>query len=268
MGRDPRYSAELGALLPALLIALTAAGAAAQEVRETGHEDQSGLGLALLFAMPRGEFANYIDPSLGLGAYLHVDFSEHTPLGLRFDGSMVYYGSQTRHRPLYATGPRGFTAMSQVDVTTRNRIGSFFVGPQLTFQSGAVRPFVHAGVGFSYFWTGTDWEHPYYDDDCDCDEWDEEDCGDDLYDTLDLDLFFEGGTEYDDWTAAWTLGGGVSIALGRSASLYLALQYMDNGRVSYLREGSIIDGPDGYYSFTPIESEADLFVLQFGFSLH
>jgi opacity protein-like surface antigen len=259
MGRAPLHTARIAASLLGLLIAHLVAGAHVQ-AQGRRSDNHSGLGLGLLFAMPRGEFAVHADPSLGLGTYLQVDFGGRSHVGLRLDGSMVYYGSETTTQS-FSTGP-GITEYG--DVTIRNRIGSFFIGPQLTFGSGGVRPYIHAGVGLSYFWTGTDFDDPYYE--CDDYGWNG-DCEGDFYDALDLDLFFEGETDYSRWTSAWTAGGGVSVALGGAFSLYFALQYMNNGRVSYLREGAIVDHGDGYYSFTPIESDANLLVAQFGFAI-
>lgn len=235
----------------------------AQDFQGRESSDRSGLGLGLLYAQPLGEFGYRVDESLGAGAFLHFDVGDNGGLGLRLDGSMVYYGSQTRSQSLAA--PPGY--IDSEDMTIRNRIGSFFLGPQMTFGSGDVRPYVHVGAGFSYFWTGTDWDDSYYGYDCEVWE-DEEYCDQGFFDVMgDLAMFFEGDTEYSEWTGAWTAGGGVSIRLGGSFDLYFALQYVNNGRVSYLTEGAIVDRGDGYYSFTPVESEANLMLAQFGIAI-
>lgn len=260
MGRAALHRALIAANLPALLVA-TAVGAQDFGGRSSGN--QTGLGLGIMLAQPLGEFGYYVDESMGLGTFLNLDVGDDGALGLRFDGSMVYYGSETRSQSV-AIG-RGYVDYEKV--TIRNRIGSFFVGPQLTLASGDVRPFVHAGAGFSYFWTGMDWGDPYYEDEC----WDyEEDdyCDDDFADVMgSLAMFFEGDTEHSRWTTAWTAGGGFSVRLGGSLNLYFALQYVNNGRVSYLPEGAIVDEGDGYYSFAPVESDANLVFAQFGLSI-
>lgn len=246
-----------------LLFLVLAATSVAQDFEGRRSGDQSGLGLGVMFAQPLGEFGYYVDESLGLNAFLHFDVGDNGGLGVRFDGSMVYYGSQTRSQS-FVEWP-GYIGYE--DLTIRNRIGSLFVGPQLTFGSGDVRPYLHVGAGFSYFWTGTDWDDSYCGS-CayDCEVWEEEEyCDHDLFDVVgDLDMFFEGETEHSQWTTAWTAGGGVSVRLGGSFNLYLALQYVNNGRVSYLTEGAIVDLGDGYYSFTPVESDANLLFAQFG----
>jgi hypothetical protein len=153
------------------------------------------------------------------------------------------------------------------EVTIRNRIGSFFVGPQMTFGSGDVQPYLHVGAGFSYFWTGTDWDDSYYGYECEAWE-DAEYCDRDFFDVLgDVNLFFEGDTEHAHWTGAWTTGGGVTVRLGGSLNFYFGVQYVNNGRVSYLTEGAIADLGDGYYSFTPVESDANLLFAQFGIAI-
>jgi opacity protein-like surface antigen len=245
-----------------LLFLVLAATSVAQDFEGRRSGDQSGLGLGVMFAQPLGEFRYYVDESLGLNAFLHFDVGDNGALGLRLDGSMVYYGSQTRSQSL-ASGP-GY--IDYEEVTIRNRIGSFFIGPQMTFGSGDVRPYLHVGAGFSYFWTGSDWDDSYDDY---CEEWeDHEDCGYGFFDVMgDLDMFFEGDTEHSQWTGAWTAGGGVSVRLAGSLNLYLALQYVNNGRVAYLPQGAIFDHGDGYYSFTPVESDANLLFAQFGIAI-
>ncbi|MGD2154264.1 MAG: hypothetical protein PVG79_13420 [Gemmatimonadales bacterium] len=260
MGRVQLRRVFVAVSLPGLLLALVATDTGAQDFEGRRSRDQTGLGLALMFAQPLGEFGYYVDESLGLGAFLHFDVGRNGALGLRLDGSMVYHGSQTQTRS-FAVGPG---IVDFAEVTVRNRIGSFFVGPQMTLSTGDVRPYLHAGAGFSYFWTGTDWR-----DSCDCYGWEDHGCCDhDLFDVMgDLAMFFEGETEHSHWTAAWTAGGGVAVSLGRGLDLYLAVQYVNNGRVSYLPEGAIIDHGNGYYSFTPVESDGNLLLAQFGITI-
>lgn len=245
------------------LFLVLAATSVAQDFEGRRSGDRSGLGLGVMVARPLGEFGYYVDESMGLGAFLHFDVGDNGALGLRLDGSMVYYGSQTRSQSL-AAGP-GY--IDYEEVTIRNRIGSFFVGPQMTFGSGNVRPYLHVGAGFSYFWTGTDWDDSYYGYECEVWE-DEEYCDDSFFDVMgNIAMFFEGETEHSQWTAALTAGGGVSVKLAGSLNLYFALQYVNHGRVSYLTEGAIVDHGDGYYSFTPVESDANLLFAQFGIAI-
>jgi hypothetical protein len=198
------------------------------------------VGLYLLGAQPLDEFEDYVGTSPGFGGYLAVNVDRRSPVALRLDGSLIIYGSETVHRPFSRTIPFVF-----VDVTTDNIIGSLFLGPQLTAGSGRLRLYSHAGLGFSYFGTRTSIE----------------DEGD----------FYHHGTiasstHYDDWALAWTGGGGMAVGLSRRVFLDLSAQYINNGRVSYLREGSIQESPDGSIWFVPIESSANLLVMKFGVS--
>ncbi len=66
------------------------------------------------------------------------------------------------------------------------------------------------------------------------------------------------------------MGGGLQIRLGGSRQvlfLDLGARYWHNGRVRYLKEGSIQDNADGTLSFTPIESEANLWLIHLGLSV-
>jgi hypothetical protein len=50
----------------------------------------------------------------------------------------------------------------------------------------------------------------------------------------------------------------------RPVSLELGVTFVRNGAVNYLREGDIVDNPDGTYSFNPVRSETNLFLLHAG----
>ncbi len=264
MSQASLLSASAAALLPGLLIAALAASAGAQELGDGSRGGGLGLGLGVVIGLPQGAFGRNVDPSFGLGASLFFDLGAHTDLGLRIDGSMVYYGSETQDKQLVVHLPGLFTDVHNIDVTTRNRIGSLLAGPQLTFEVGDVRPYLHLGAGFSYFWTGVDYELPWEDDDHQCEDWDDDGQCDEDIDFGKLALFFEGETLYDHWAFAWTAGGGVDVVLSRSVTLFLGAQWLENGRVRYLREGDVREHPDGSYSFTPVESSANLLLLQIG----
>src|SRR6266571_2850091 len=65
-------------------------------------------------------------------------------------------------------------------------------------------------------------------------------------------------------------GGGLLIDLSRGrhpVSLDLGASYVRNGQVSYLREGSIVENPDGSFTLQPVRSDANLVVLQAGVSI-
>lgn len=196
-----------------------------------------GLGLAV----PVGEFENYVGVGGGFGGFFLYNFAPAGLLGLRADFAYVVYASETRRRPLSPTVP-----FIDVDVTTRNQIVWLDLGPQLTFQTRFVRPYANATIGFSYFSTSSSVRGSGSSED------------------------FAQTTNFDDLTFAWQTGTGLWITLSRGARPVLldaSVRYVGNGRVRYLREGSIEENADGTISFEPIESETNLMWIQVGVSI-
>ncbi|HVE78584.1 MAG TPA: hypothetical protein VNA89_06975, partial [Gemmatimonadaceae bacterium] len=201
-------------------------------------------GLTLIVTQPVGEFRQYVGESVGLGGHALVGLVPNRALSLRVDGDVVQYGRQTRS--LYVGGWSGVP----LEEVTTNNIGSLLVGPQLAVPVGPVRPYVHGGIGFAYFNTGTKVE-----------------CGgcSDQYD----DGSIWNRTHLGDITLSYGGGGGIAFALGRGTdpvTLDLGARYQHNGNARYLRKGSIVDGTTGP-TFTPIESEANYLVYRLGVSV-
>ena len=193
------------------------------------------LGGAFLMGFPVGEFKNFVDASAGFG--LHA-LGQSGVFGLRIDGSIISYGSETRRQPLSQT-----VRFITVDVTTENYIGSLFIGPQLSAPRGDLRPYLNAGIGFSYFATLSA-----------------------VSGTSDGGAFAH-TVNFDDFTFAAAAGGGLLIHLSKTVFLDLSGRYMWNGQVRYLREGSITEAPDGSISFRPIKSETNILLIQVGVSI-
>ncbi len=59
----------------------------------------------------------------------------------------------------------------------------------------------------------------------------------------------------------------MALGLSRSVFIDLSAQYVNNGRVRYLREGSIHERPDGSIWFIPIESTANVLMMKLGVSI-
>lgn len=209
------------------------------DVGEAGpYRFQAGGHLAL--AVPQGQFSDFVDLGYGLGGWLAVNLDRHGTLALKLDGSFLVYGHETRRRPLSPTIP-----FVTVDVTTSNNIYSFGIGPVLTLGHGAIRPYGTATAGFSYFATESS-----------------------VKGSNNTDSFAE-STNFDDFTFAWTAGGGFRIQVSRGRSpvfIDLATEYHRNGRASYLREGSIVDNGNGTISIHPIQSETNLLLVKVGVS--
>jgi hypothetical protein len=197
-------------------------------------------GVSGQYARTVGEFRDYVRGGVGLNLELVWPVVTGSPLALRGDGGFIVYGSE---RSRVCLGG-GVGCRIELDLTTTNSIAYLSVGPQLMLQSGAVRPYANAGVGFAYFGTSSDVRGSGGQQDS-----------------------FASTTNFDDVTFQWGGGGGLLIPLGRGATpvmLDLGARYHGNGRVEYLREGDIEDLPDGSLVFTPTRSEANLVTFRIG----
>jgi hypothetical protein len=238
------------ALVLVLAAALLPAAAAAQGPDDPGAKHLAALALpptvgwaggSIVGALPTGEFRRYVSGGGGFNGFLALKLGPDEPLSLRLDGTFILYGAETRRVPL-GTGPLGLV---NVDVTTSNSIVNFVFGPQLTTTRGALRPYASGGVGFSYFWThssvgGTNDSEP-----------------------------FASSTNFDDFTFAWRAGGGLWIQVGHGRTplwLDLGAAYVHNGRVQYLREGSITFDLSGHPVYSPVESATNLVLIHLGIS--
>lgn len=193
------------------------------------------LGVDALAADPQGPFGDVVDAAWGLGLELHVPVAAEGALALRLDGGFLNYGIE---RTDVCFGPP-IGCRIDVDLTTSNNIAWFGVGPELVAPRGAIRPYVNAAAGFSYFFT-----HSSLDGD-------------------DADSF-AGTTNFDDLVGQTRFGGGFRTRLGRTVLLDLGAQYHRNGVVDYLREGDIVDHPDGSITLHARRSDANLIVYRVG----
>ena len=219
-------------------LALIVGDASAQRPGLREVRDRGAAGLGALLALPIGEFKNFVDAGGGVDFFAVWNPIPERALGLRVDGSFLIYGSQTQTVPLSPTVRR-----IDVDVSTTNAIASLYLGPQLTLGHGAVRPYAFGGLGVAYFFTESSVRG-----------------SSGLRD-------FASTTNFDDTALALQSGGGLQIALSRRRTtvlLDLSARFVRNGQVSYLREGGIVEAADGSLIITPIESQANLVVLQLG----
>jgi hypothetical protein len=199
-------------------------------------------GGSLVLALPTGEFKNYVHAGGGLNFFGALKLVPDGTLSLRLDGTFLIYGLETRTVPL-GTGP---LSLVDVDVQTSNIILGLYVGPQLTVPHGAVRPYANAGIGVSGFFTGSS------------------------VSGTDNGESFASSTNFSDGTFAVRAGGGVWIQAFRGrrpVSIDIGAQYVWNGRVSYLREGSItFSDIAGNPEYHPIRSETHLWLIYVGVS--
>lgn len=198
--------------------------------------------LSFLVGDPRGEFAAYVDAGYGAELTGRVAMDPAGFLSLRGDLGFMIYGYESKRVCLSRT----VGCRVQARLNTSNNILFAGIGPELALPNPWMRPYVNAFVGFSYFNTTSSLE----------DTWDRED----VFTTENLG----------DGSFAWGVGGGVEVRLSRGrvpVSLNLGARYHENGLMEYLREGDIVDHPDGSITLYPIVSEANLISYRFGVSL-
>jgi len=131
-----------------------------------------------------------------------------------------------------------------VDVDTSNAIVNLGIGPQFSVPYGPVRPYVHAGFSGLLFRTTSS-----------------------VSGIRSTDEPIATTTNLSDWTGAWVMGAGLRIPLGGAGSLVdldVGARYHRGGRARYLREGSIIDNPDGSISISPLESRTPFMLYSVG----
>jgi hypothetical protein len=199
-------------------------------------------GGSLVLALPSGEFRRYVSGGGGGNGFVAIKLGSEGVASLRLDGTFILYGHETRRVPL-GTGP---LSLVDVDVTTSNSIVSFAVGPQLTSPRGTLRPYLSGGVGLSYFWTHSS-----------------------VRGTNNSESFAS-STNFDDITVAWRAATGLWIQVGRGRTpiwLDLGASYVRNGRVQYLREGSITFDLSGSPVYNAVESETNLVLIHLGVSV-
>jgi hypothetical protein len=219
---------------------------AAQVVYPPGVEDYTApvrweIGFNGLVADPVGEFGDYVDLGGGFNLFGVVYLGEGRSWGLRLDGTLIIYGSNTVRRPLSPTVP-----FVDVDVKTENTIASFALGPQFVFGQGRLRPFLHGSVGASQFATTTS-----------------------VYGSGSSSVQpFASTDNFEDYTFLLTAGGGLQIDLATARqhpiSLELGADYLRHGLTEYLREGGIRELPGGGYEVDPIRSETNLMTYHLG----
>jgi hypothetical protein len=199
-------------------------------------------GLAVNYGRPVGEFYDYVEQGWGLDGFFRWNMDPSGILSLRLEGGFLSYGRETFRVPLSGT----IGGRILVDLTTSNNILWLGFGPQLTLPVPGIRPYVNAAAGFSYFYTESQVEGSDNDDQP-----------------------FASTKNYDDGTFAWGAGGGFLIPFATRSgeiAIDLGVRYHANGEVRYLREGSIVDLPDGTVQINPIQSEANLVTFRVGIS--
>ena len=118
--------------LLALLVCTGTASAQYHGLREV-RGDAGNFGVNLAIGAPQGDFAQNVNVAGGLDAFGTVNLGAGSPLGLRFEGAYLVYGSD-----------------HQFDLNTTYAIATLGVGPQITVGEGPMRLYGFGTVGFSY----------------------------------------------------------------------------------------------------------------------
>lgn len=219
-----------------LLILAIALSAVAQDTTQT----RFTVGGSFIISQPKEEFSLNVGNGYGANGTVMYHLVRSGLVSLRFDFSGAQYDSEKITVPLSPTiGERIL-----VDLTTRNSILAISWGPEVAMPTGRVRPYANVAYSRLFFRTTSSIEGV------------DDDNGD-----------FADTTNYKDGTDAWVYGVGLRFPLGRVTSpltLDLGLRYHRGGRASYLKEGSIIDHPDGSISIFPLSSRTPFLMYTFG----
>lgn len=199
------------------------------------------VGMNLLAADPVGEFEDYVGAGFGADFFGRLPLDPRGILSLRGDFGFIIYGYESK-RVCF----QGISCRVQARLQTTNNILFGGLGPELALPFERARPYLHALMGFSYFNTSSSLEG---------------------LGGGDSDFYTE---NYGDGTLSWALGGGIDLNVKRGRTpvdLTFGVRYHKNGRVRYLREGDIVDNPDGSITLHPVFSDADLLSYQLGVSI-
>lgn len=228
----------------AVVAVLTAVGVARAEAqwrddRPVERAPKAWFGLSFIAADPVGDFGQLVNDGFGGQLEGRFPLAASGLVSLRLDGGFLIYGHE-RQRMCFSL-PVG--CRIAVDLTTTNTIAFAGVGPELAIP-GPVSPYVNGSVGISYFGTHSS-----------------------LSGADDFDQEFT-TRNYSDLVTAARLGGGLRLRVGGTRRgpvvLDLGAEYHKNGIAEYLREGDIVDYPDGSIALFPNRTEANLVTFKVG----
>jgi hypothetical protein len=194
--------------------------------------------VSVIHSRPQGDLARNVGLGYGIDGGAMFRFDDAGVFSLRADIGGVQYGSTSRPITLGDAAGTKFT----LHVRTTNYIMPMSVGPQLTWPSGLLRPYVNAGFGAQAYFTETSLETG----------------------RLGADLATK--TDESDIVGSMMVGGGVYAALpirGRKIDLDVGVQYLDGRRARYLSPASV-NATTGAVAVTPMQSDAHLLVVKLG----
>lgn len=243
MQRANTYARLIIALLAALLLAYPIA-ALAQPVTVLDDDERRptprlsyGGGVQVMQAV--GAFADSVDLGIGAGFHARYNIDRRGIFSLRGDFGFQVYGNEQKRIP-FPSAPR-----VTLEQNTNNQIYAYSVGPQLTWPSGRVRPYVNGFIGGAYYATTTSLEGSGSGES------------------------FATSENLGDNNLSYGGGAGVVIPFRtarRPVALDLGARYLHNGTARYLTPGGIQDNGDTF-SVRYIEGPANFVVYTIGLSV-
>ena len=208
---------------------------------QTPSVPQGYFDVALVGAQPTGDFGVNVDQGWGVELGGRYQLDPAGVLSVRGSLGFINYGNETlEFCSLYS-------CRVGVDLDTQNNILFFGVGPELAIQMGPIRPYARFAVGVGYFVTTSGLSG----DGC-------------------CDYTYASTNNFEDVVFQERLGAGLGLRLSngrRPVWLDLGVDYHHNGIASYLKEGDIVDQPDGSIVIYPRRSEANLWSFRVGVSV-
>jgi hypothetical protein len=170
-------------------------------------------GGAFVLGAPHGALGEQADFAAGVGGHL-LQSTKSGKLGLRLDGSVLLYGSETLRIPVAGTAGR-----LNREITTENWVAQVGLGPQIVLPLRGARPYLHGFAGLSYLSTESHLVDP-------------------------AGFASRVSTNYDDTGFAYGGGGGVVVPLrDHGLSIDLGVRYVRTSSVRFLAEGDLsLDG--------------------------
>ena len=209
---------------------------------QTSHGPRGYFDVTLVGAQPTGDFGLIVDEGWGLELGGRYELDSTGLLSVRGSLGFINYGNETlRFCSVYS-------CRVGMDLDTRNNILFFGVGPELAMQMGPIRPYARGSLGIGYFVTTSGLSGS--------DDW--------------AGHSYANTNNFDDLVFQKRLGAGLGLRLSngrRPVWLDLGADYHHNGMASYLREGDIVDQPDGSIVIYPRRTEANLWSFRVGVSI-
>lgn len=188
-------------------------------------------------SQPKGEFANNVPTGYGFDVNGLFKLDPKGWFAIRADFGSVRYGHEEINLGFFGPGA------IELDLNTDNKIDFGGLGVQLQFPDGWLRPYASASYAGVHLNTESCVTNP---------------------DGLVQDQCH---TNHGDWAGAGVFGGGVTIPFGKSlAALNLGARYHYGAKATYLRQGDIVDNPDGSVTLNVRSSKTDLVLWQIGFT--